>query len=439
MSVSLRGIIYNTLIHTALPIVAAITWRKCRKASYEQPLLKDCFAQKFGKLPAGIKKGGILIHAVSLGETRSVLPLISELQNHYPDLPLTLTHGSVRGAKQLVNNLPAGIEHSFLPLDYPFAVKRFLKQVQPKVLVIVETEIWPNLIQACNDLHIPILLVNARLKHSSMQSYQKYGGQWLCDKLNQIETIACQFKADRDHFAQLGINSNQLKTIGNLKFDISISNQLRQKVNQWKAQHHGFVWVAASTHEDEEALMLEAHKQLLTKKPNAVLILVPRQADRFDEVEQLLKNQDWRYEKRSDWKLLEQHQLKSDTQVLLADSVGEMLFWMGISDAAFVGGSMVNFGGHNILEPAAWQKPVLSGPHYQNLEALYQVFIDAEAIQICDSPKELATKLIMLTDNQTNVMWGSKALKTFEQNTGALPKLLALLKPYLSESVHQQH
>lgn len=430
----MRGLIYNTLIHAALPIIAGISWRKCQKAAQEQPLLNDCFAQKFGKLPAGIKQGSVLIHAVSLGETRSVLPLISELQNRYPDTPITLTNGSVRGAKQLVNNLPAGIDHSFLPLDYPFALKRFLTQLQPKVVVVIETEIWPNLIQACHDLKIPMLLVNARLKHRSMENYQRLGGQWLCNKLNQIETIACQFEADRNNFEQLGVHTHKLQTIGNLKFDISISEKLRQKANQWKAQHKSFIWVAGSTHEDEEALMLEAHKQLLAKSPHAVLILVPRQADRFVEVEQLLQNQNWRFEKRSDWALLEQHQLKPDTQVLLADSVGEMLFWMGISNTAFIGGSMVNFGGHNILEPAAWQKPVLSGPHYQNLEALYQVFIDANAIQICDTPEKLAARLIELTDNETNTYWGDKALQTFKKNTGALPKLLNILSPYLSAS-----
>ncbi len=432
MSINVRSIIYNTLIHSALPIVAGISWRKCRKAAQTEPRLEHCFAQKFGKLPAGIKQNGVLIHAVSLGETRSVLPLISELQNLYPDMPLTLTNGSVRGAKQLVKTLPAGIQYSFLPLDYPFAVKRFLKQLQPKVVVIIETEIWPNLIQACHDLNIPILLVNARLKRSSMQSYQKYGGQWLCDKLNQIETIACQFKADHDNFARLGVNTNKLQTIGNLKFDISISDQLRQQTNAWKAHHNGFIWVAASTHEDEEALMLEAHKKLLAKQPNAVLILVPRQADRFIEVEQSLLRETWHYEKRSDWQSLEQHTLRQTTQVVLADSVGEMLFWMGISDAAFIGGSMVNFGGHNILEPAAWQKPILSGPHYQNLEALYQVFIDENAIQICDTPEELASQLIALTDDKTNSKWGEIAFQTFEQNTGALQKVLSLLEPYLS-------
>lgn len=429
----MRGFLYNTLIHAALPLVAGISWRKCHKAVQQQPLLKNCLMQKFGHLPAGTKTGGILIHAVSLGETRSVLPLIAELQSQYPNLPITLTNGSVRGAKQLIKDLPAGIQHRFFPLDYPFALHKFLKQLQPKVMVIIETEIWPNLIQACHDLQIPIVLANARLKHSSMQNYAKFGGKWLCDKLNQIDTIACQFPADANHFATLGVKSDNLTIMGNLKFDIKISATLRTQVAAWQTNNpKRFVWVAASTHEDEEAQMLEAHKMLLAKEPNALLILVPRQADRFVEVELLLKTHNWLYEKRSDFENFETLKFKPNTQVLLANSVGEMMFWMGVSDAAFIGGSMVNFGGHNILEPAAWQKPVLSGPHFQNLQALYEVFIEQDAIQICDSPSSLAHELIKIAkapEYQQHL--GQKALNTFNSQSGALPKLIEILKPYL--------
>ena len=429
----MRGFLYNTLIHAALPLVAGISWRKCHKAAQQQPLLNNCFAQKFGNLPAGTHTGGILIHAVSLGETRSVLPLIAKLQTQYPTLPITLTNGSVRGAKQLIKDLPAGIQHSFLPLDYPFALQKFLKRLQPKVVVIIETEIWPNLIQACHDLKIPIVLANARLKQSSMQSYAKFGGQWLCNKLNQIDTIACQFPADANHFATLGVNSDNLTIMGNLKFDIKISDILRAQVTTWQTQNSKpLIWVAASTHEHEEAQMLEAHKTLIAQNPNALLILVPRQADRFDEVEQLLQTQNWVYEKRSDFENLETQQLKPNTQVLLANSVGEMMFWMGVSDAAFIGGSMVNFGGHNILEPAAWQKPVLSGPHFQNLQALYEVFIEQDAIQICDSPSPLAQELIKIAKTpEYQQDLGQKAFDTFNSQSGALPKLIDILKPYL--------
>lgn len=432
-----RQWLYNGLIHSGLPIIAAISWRKCHQAAQEQPQLKNCFAAKFGAVPSHFKQNGLLIHAVSLGETLSVLPFIKQLQQTYPELPVTLTNGSVRGARQLVKTLPNSIQYSFLPQDYPFAVRRFLKQLAPKAVVIIETEIWPNLIQVCHELQIPIFLANARLKASSMENYRKYGGDWLKDTLNQFEAIACQFKPDYDHFRQLGIKDEKLTVMGNLKFDLEITEGQRLAAEVWKRNNlqTRFCWVAASTHENEEAILLQAHKALLKQRPDAVLILVPRQADRFAEVETLLQTNHWNYQKRSDFKtsLSSGHkEITTTTQVLLADSVGEMLHWMAICDTAFIGGSLVPFGGHNILEPAIFKKPVLSGPHFQNLAALYQVFIDQKAISLVENSHALSEELNKLaTAPEYQAQMGRKAYQAFQSQTGALNNLLKLLQPYL--------
>lgn len=433
------GLLYQTLIHSALPVVAAISWRKCSKARKQQPKLSSCFSEKFGILPAGYQQNGILIHAVSLGETLSVLPLIKQLQLEYPSLTITLTNGSIRGAKQLIDKLPAGIQHSFLPLDYPFTLNRFLETLQPKLVVIIETEIWPNLLKACHQKNIPIILANARLKQNSMENYRKFGGKWLQARLNLLTAIACQFETDRQHFEQLGVQAEKLTCMGNLKFDLEISDAQKTAAQTWRNHNLSgrFCWVAASTHEHEEALMLQAHKALLATSPSSLLILVPRQADRFKEVETLLIEQNWHYQKRSELPKplnLEQSNLQPQTQVLLADSVGEMMHWMGVCNAAFIGGSMVNFGGHNILEPAAWQKPVLSGPHYQNLKALYQVFLDANCIDICQTPQELSQNLVNLLENPNiTELKGLKAFETFKSQTGAQAKLFELIHPYLAQ------
>lgn len=446
MKLSLQSIIYNILIHAALPVILVISWRKCQKAQHEKPALKNCFKQKFGFLATGYQKNSIVIHAVSLGETLSVLPLIQQLQKNYPDTPITLTNGSVRGAKQLVEKLPAGIQYSFLPLDYPFAVHHFLKTLQPKLVVIVETEIWPNLIHACHRHSTPCMVINARLKDSSMLAYKKFGGQWLSNSLNHLEAITCQFETDKNNFLQLGINANNLKTTGNLKFDITLSAQQKNSAQTWRTYNlektetmqNRFCWVAASTHEHEEALMLRAHHELLKTLPNALLIIVPRQAQRFKEVQSHLEKHRWHHQLRSNLPEqldIKQNTIDSDTQVLLADSVGEMMHWMGVCNAAFIGGSMVNFGGHNILEPAAWHKPILSGPYYQNLAALYQVFIDAQAIQICKNPEQLSKSLLSLSNPEQAQIWGQLAYQNFTEHSGALDKTLHIMQQTLKRQI----
>ena len=430
-----QGMLYNGLIHLFLPLIAFLSWRKCKKAAAEKQQLSQCFAQKFGKLTDNFQQNSILIHAVSLGETRSILPLIARLQKDYPDTPITLTNGSVRGAKQLITQLPEGIQYSFLPLDYPFAIQRFLKQLQPKKVLIVETEIWPNLISECQKQNIPLHFINARLKASSMQKYQQFGGDWLRETLNKAQHIHCQFASDKAHFIELRVAEDKLSVMGNLKFDLNIPTGLSQSAARWKQNlPHDFVWVAASTHEHEEALILQSHQQLLKTIPNALLIVVPRQADRFDEVSSLLKTHNISFQKRSEFvkdKDLENQSINEDTQVILGDSVGEMLFWMAASDAAFIGGSLVPFGGHNILEPAAFQKPVLTGPHFQNLQALFEVFIKDDSLTIVKNESALGDFLIRLAkDHDLQHQLGEKAHQTFIKQSGSLKRLMTKLSEF---------
>ncbi|QKI89889.1 lipid IV(A) 3-deoxy-D-manno-octulosonic acid transferase [Thiomicrorhabdus xiamenensis] len=433
----MRNLLYLLLTHLALPAVAWISWRKCLRAQKDNPSLPDCFAEKFGRIHPQ-KRHGIVIHAVSLGETRSVLPLISALQNLHPDLPITLTNGSVRGAKQLAGTLPEGVEHHFLPLDYPFAVKGFLESLQPKLVVIVETEIWPNLIRACEKQNIPIVLANARLKTSSMRSYRKFGGAWLQSRLQAFKWIGCQFEADKQHFIELGVQADKLRIHGNLKFDLTLDQQLAHKARAWKQQFiptagERFIWVAASTHKGEETLMLDAHRTLQAKHPNALLILVPRQADRFSEVEQLLQQQQSNYATRSSRTPIQQQ-----TEVLLADSVGEMMLWFELADVAFVGGSLVPFGGHNILEPAAVGTPVISGKWHHNLQTLYDAIKQENGVVIVDSAEALAQQLLLFADApDRRQLQGQQGYRAFRKHSGALQNLLQDIEPSLKNHNRQ--
>ncbi len=432
--------IYRALLYLGLPLVALAAWRRCRKV--RNPILsaklspKACWRARFGVTPAQLPTGGIWIHAVSVGETRSIFPLLEHLHQQHPDLPITLTSGSTQGALQALQFCPVPIYHQMIPYDYPFAVNKFLKRLQPKLVLMVETEIWPNLYQACSQQQIPLMLINARLKAGSFNAYQRWVKPLMQLALAHPQLIAAQFEADRERFIALGAPADRVKTLGNLKFDIKVPAQIQQQASKWRAQlaqPERFIWVAASTHADEEILMIAAHQKLLQQHPNALLILVPRHADRFGEVADLLtgynhQQPNIRWQQRS-----QTTDNALDCQIYLADTMGELLLWFAVSNAAFIGGSMVNFGGHNILEPAALAKPVLSGPHYQNLTSLYDSFIADQGLQVCATPDALAQTLCQLADQpEQQIRWGQQALHALHNQTGSLARHYDQIRHFLS-------
>lgn len=427
---------YRLLLWLAFPLIAYQAFKRCRKAAQtrdqDTPEIAHCFASRYGFNPTEFQKDGIWIHAVSVGETRSIFPLLKALNTAYPDLPITLTSGSTQGAIQALKFATVDVQHQMIPYDYPFAAKRFLKQIQPKLVIMVETEIWPNLYQACSEQKIPLMLVNARLKEKSFESYLKYGGKLVKNALNQTQLIAAQFDADKDNFAALGAEANKLKVLGNLKFDIEIPNDLSEKAKYWRWENQAeqrFIWVAASTHADEEALMLQAHQTLLQQQPDALLILVPRHTDRFKDVSEMLPIETSAVRSK-------QQTVTDKTQVYLADTIGELMLWFQVSDVAFIGGSLVNFGGHNILEPAALKKPVLSGQYHQNLQALYDSFKADDAVMISDTAEQLGEQLIELAqDLEKRQIAADKAYACFKKQTGALSRLMIEIDQTLDKQI----
>lgn len=423
--------LYRLLLTLLFPLILYSGWKRCRKAQTKSQQNSDeisiphCFASRLGRNPTPFQKGGIWIHAVSVGETRSIFPLLKQLHVRYPNLPITLTSGSTQGAQQALRFSPVPIQHQMIPYDTCGAVNRFLSQTQPQLVIMIETEIWPNLYQACSEREIPLILANARIKQQSFKAYQKWGGQLVKRALNQTHLIASQFQADTEYLQALGADPKRIKQLGNLKFDIEIPADLTQNAQAWRIENgleDRFIWVAASTHAGEEALMLEAHKKLLRHCANALLILVPRHSDRFQEVAELLEQQPQLQSAiRS-----QQIPVTTNTQVYLADTIGELMHWFACSDAAFIGGSLVPFGGHNILEPAALTKPILSGPYHMNLQALYDTFIQTQSITITQNTDDLAETLLKLSQSpELRHQQGQKAYQCFQQQTGALPKLLS--------------
>ena len=434
---------YRFLTTLMLPLIAYSGWKRCRKHALQQakhpglPDIDDCFRSRFGFNRQKVQTGGIWIHAVSVGETRSIFPLLSRLKQDHPERPLMLTSGSIQGALQALQFSPVQIQHQMIPYDYAFAVNRFLDQLQPKLVIMVETEIWPNLYQACSERKTPIMLINARLKEKSFLAYQKWGGKMLSNALNQTQLIAAQFPIDAQHFESLGANPQKIKTLGSLKFDLDIPPGLVKQAQLWKSEQQlsqRFIWVGASTHghpqnhqTSEEQLLLQAHQQLLTIRPDALLILAPRHPDRFDEVALQIETSGLNCARRS----LNQ-QITGQTQVYLADSVGELMLWFAGCDVAFIGGSLVPFGGHNILEPAALKKPVLSGPHYANLQALYDSFMQDKALTVITDSTALGDELIKLANSpDSRQTLGELAYQSFNRQSGALDLLMQEIQPLI--------
>ena len=435
---------YRVITALALPFFAYAGWKRCRQhrksSPPDLPAIDFCLRSRFGLNPTPVQSGGVWIHAVSVGETRSIFPLLSAIKQHYPDLPLTVTNGSIQGAVQALQFAPVPIQHQMLPFDYPFAVRRFLDKLKPKLVLMVETEIWPNLYQACQERDIPVALINGRLKEKSFHAYQKWGGKLVAQALNQTEFIAAQFPIDSKRFQALGADPDKIHTLGNLKFDLTLDPELPQQAQQWRQDNHTterLTWVAASTHAHptpgepcEEQPLIQAHRTLLKQQPDALLILVPRHADRFDEVANLLDESGLRWQRRS-----QDPTIKKNTQIYLADSVGELMLFFAASDIAFVGGSLVPFGGHNILEPAALNKPVISGRHFANLQALFEPFVAQHAISIVDHADDLAQQILQFSRKPDLVKNQVKqARHCFQQQTGALQKTLARIQPYLDDA-----
>ncbi|NLS13554.1 3-deoxy-D-manno-octulosonic acid transferase [Vibrio sp. SM6] len=340
----------------------------------------------------------IWIHAVSVGETLAAIPLIKALKKQRPDTLIVVTTTTSTGAEQ-VKKLGDLVEHRYMPLDFGFAVRGFLKAINPSQLLIIETELWPNTLTTVHHAGIPIFVVNARLSEKSRRNYAKI--QPLFDIIAPCLTqVLCQSDSDANRFAALGVAQNSLSVTGSIKFDIDISEEIRTQGKALKAQLSQNdarpIWIAASTHRGEDEILLAAHNVVLEAHPTALLILVPRHPERFNDVYTLTMQQGFHCTRRTSGMLPTQ-----ETQVYLADTMGEMLVLLGAADVCFMGGSLLGdkVGGHNMLEPAALGVPIITGPSYFNFADITEALIKHNAIKICDAA-EINTTVSRLLSNR---------------------------------------
>ncbi|MGO2200204.1 lipid IV(A) 3-deoxy-D-manno-octulosonic acid transferase [Pseudomonas helleri] len=412
--------LYTLLFHLGLPLVAIRLWLRARKA----PAYAKRIGERFALNMPAMQPGGIWVHAVSVGESIAAAPMIRALLQRYPQLPIIVTCMTPTGSERiqaLFADEPR-IQHCYLPYDLPWAAARFLDRVQPTLAVIMETELWPNHIHQCAKRGIPVALANARLSARSAKGYARFA-KLTRPMLEEMSLIAAQTETEAERFRQLGARPECVQVTGSIKFDLTIDPQLLVKARalreQWQALERP-VWIAASTHEGEDAIVLAAHRQLLASYPNALLILVPRHPERFNAVFALCQSEGFDTVRRS-----AATPVSAQTQVLLGDTMGELLFLYALADSAFVGGSLVANGGHNLLEPAALSKPVLSGPHLFNFLEIAALLRDAGALEEVDDAHALAVAVRRLFELPQDARhMGQAGLNVMLANQGALQRLL---------------
>jgi 3-deoxy-D-manno-octulosonic-acid transferase len=372
----------------------------------------------------------IWIHAVSVGEVVAAVPLVRALANRYPDYPLLVTTVTPTGAARVAAIFGDSVTHAYIPFETPLAVDRFFAAANPRIALVLETEIWPNLYRGCGVRKIPLLLVSARISPRSVNSYRRLLPLFR-ETLSHGIIIAAQSKADADRFLSLGAAPERTRVTGNIKFDIELPDDLPERGRQFRRELFGDrpVWIAASTHDGEESVVLDAHASLLDKHPELLLLLVPRHPQRFDAVRDFVEKRGLAVTARTEGRPCD-----DDTRVFLGDTMGELTLFYAASDVALVAGSLVPIGGHNLLEPAALGLPLLSGPHVFNAQEIADMFVETGACRITGDATELASAVDeLLHDTAMAQRMGKLGQQILEGNRGALARLLAMVEPLLPD------
>ena len=414
--------IYTLLLYLSLPIAILKLIAKERKSPFRKAKLKN-------QLGFVTKTSGkvIWVHCVSVGEFNAARPLIDQILDIYPEHKLVITTTTITGAEAVRNHYQDRVIHYFFPFDLPFIVGSFVNKINPVACILLETEIWPNLINNLNKKAIPVMLINARLSERSLNKYQKFSSKLVQKTINQLTLIGSQNDPSSERFLSLGALPDKVVTVGNLKFDSNEKDNpnTTQSLQQMIGQRR--VVVFASTREGEEKKIIQSYVNLKDKF-DALLIIVPRHPQRFDEVFNLIVDSGLKVKRRSDGLGCDE-----SIQVLLGDSMGELLSYYSVCDIAFIGGSLIDTGGQNMLEAAAASKPILFGPSVFNFEKIAQLFLEKDAaIQVGDADDLMKTISALLLDDTKRQKLGENAKNSFEKNRGAVDRLMKLIIPNIS-------
>ncbi len=419
--------LYSILFYVLAPLLLVrLLWKSCRTPAYRMRI-----SERFGLYHGQpvVAPGSIWIHAVSVGECEAAFPIINALLER-GDIPLLITSTTPTGSARLQAVLGDAVQHVYLPYDLPGAVSRFIDYFRPRIGLIMETEIWPNLLQICSSRQIPLAIINGRLSEKSAQGYAKLRS-FVGQSLNAVTHVAAQTRLDADRYINIGARPDKISVMGNIKFEVEFDNEaqelartLRQELFPRRA-----VWIAGSTHPGEEEQILDALVEVKKSVPQLLLILAPRHPERSGDVRILCEKRGLLTQKRSDGLFC-----RSETSVFLIDGIGELRKFYGAADVAFVGGSLVPHGGQNILEAAVAGLPVVFGPYMMNFAEITRNLLDAGVGVQVDSPAMLAEWVLrFLQEPQLAIGYGRKGRAFVTSNRGALGRVLSIVDDLLSK------
>jgi len=416
---------YTTIIYFLLPFILL----RLLLVSFKYSSYRKKWYERFGFISwKKSSKRVVWIHAVSVGEVNAARPIVDFLLKEYNHLQIIFTTVTPTGAITVEHKFGKNASHFYLPYDIPYCVKRFIKTINPCMLITMETEIWPNLYQTCHGFGVPILLVNARLSQKSMRGYKLFP-DLIASTIKFVDKIAAQTKLDADRFTLLGAENKDVLVVGNLKFDIDIPQSIKEEAEPLR---HDFsvnrsIWMAASTNEGEEEIILDAHKKVLSVYSNAILILAPRHPERADKVFTMCKKMGFFTTRRTDHEsFTEKH------DVFLLDTLGELQLYYAASEIAFIGGSLVDTGGQNMLEPAALNLPLITGPYTYNFLEVRKLLIENKALIQVSNYLELSEKVIeLIGDANLRHNLGERAKDVVLANRGSSERTIDIIKPYL--------
>ena len=405
------------------------------------PGYRQRWAERFAFFKFSGKVNGLLVHSVSVGETLAAEPLVRSLQGAHPEKTITITTTTPTGSDQVkrlyADDLAAGrIFHVYLPYDLPWLTTRFIHEIQPSICIIMETELWPNIIRSCNKQQVPVILANARLSAKSARGYAKFS-KLTQPMLQGLDLVAAQHRDDAERFIGLGLAENRVDVTGSIKFDISVPELARQQGAELK-QLWGEdrpVLVLASSHEGEDDLILKTYQQLLVNFPDLLLIVVPRHPERFDEVSALVLDRELNLIRRSEAFQEGSLQVSPSTQVYVADTMGEMLVMLAATDIAIIGGSFIEHGGHNPLEACALAKAVVMGPSDYNFAAISQQLINQGAMQQARADQLTICLRQLLERPELRAEMGANGQRVVTDNQGAVGRLTELISAQVNHSV----
>lgn len=406
--------LYSTILYLLSPLlIVYLAFRAIKSPDY-----RGRWGERFGL--TRLKSTDVLVHSVSMGETLAAIPLIRLIMQSHPELSITVTTTSPTGSAQVRKAFGDSVQHCYLPFDLPWCVGRFLRQVSPKSCIIMETELWPNLVALAAKRGVRLMLANARLSAKSAAQYAKRP-KLSRPMLQRLDVIAVQTQVEAQRFIELGVSPDRVTVCGSLKFDLSITPERlanAKLLRQAWGRETSPIWVAGSVHPGEFDAMLIAHRQLLAQWPDALLLIAPRHPEQFSAVAEVVASQGFELIRRSS-----NLPVTATTQVLVGDTMGELLTFYGAADQAFVGGTLINNGGHNPLEPVAMGVPVMVGPNHWDFAQITQMLADAGGLRVVASADELAANLIeYFAKPELRLQAVNAGLAVVEANRGALQR-----------------